>query len=84
MHMNIQVYIYIYTYMYIYICVYLYIYICTYIHIYIYICPTQSMIYVHFLVHQFRKLFYVSFSTNVQILCGGSDAPGSDPPHKML
>jgi len=32
----------------------------------------------------FRRLLYLSFSTNIQILCGGLDAPGSDPPHKIM
>jgi len=31
----------------------------------------------------FRRLLYLSFSTNIQILCGGLDAPGSDPLHKI-
>ena len=32
----------------------------------------------------FRKLFHLSFSTNIQILSGGSDAPGSNPPYKIM
>ena len=65
-------YIYIYIYIYEHIVLHMYIYIFISIHI----CPTQSIKYVHFLVN-FRKLSYLSFSTKIELLCGGSDAPRS-------
>jgi len=45
---------------------------------------THPIMYVPFRYPDFRKLFYLSFSANIQILSGGSDAPRSDPPHKIM
>ena len=81
------VYVYIYTHMYKYAYVYVYEFTYIYVFIHIHICtytarPNQSFMFI-FGQPDFWKSFCLSFSTNIQTLCGGSDAPGSDPPHKI-
>jgi len=76
--------------------VYVYIYI--YIHIYVYILKifphthlyraTQSIMYIPFQVNRFKKVFYLSFNTNIQIpvlrILFSKIQRKSDPPHKIM
>jgi len=47
--------------------------------------PTQSIIYVHFLVARFQEICYLSFSTILKILVRRIRcSQKSDPPHKVM